>query len=227
LRVKAGIRYNNLRDNKTATTNRFTGAFFGDFQATDKLGFNLRYNNNRISSERNKDSLTTNYLYNSIGISTRYNFTFSSIRNNINVTYNFKDSKNRNSKQDSDNKNVTNSVSLIHSFFLQSDWQFATNLFYSNSELPRFNTTITNISETVVKRLFEAKLNLSVTLGYSSSVSADKTNKNIILKFASSYSFGNYGRLSAKLSNNHYEADRLENAVYSELYGSINYRLNF
>ncbi len=227
LRGKAGIRFNNLRDQKLATTRRFTGGLNADWQISQAFGFNSQFNNNQIVSKHDRDSIRSNYRLNSLVLSPRFSFEWLNAQNNVNLTYNYTDSKNENPTQQSSNSNTTNSVNLTHSIFLQSKWSFSTNAFYSNAKFASSTTDIYNISETVGKSFFERKLRVSVTLGYSSTSVRNITNNRLIARLRASYKTGSYGSIVFSLSNNQFSGNRQMNADYNELQGSLDYKINF
>jgi hypothetical protein len=226
-RAKAGFRYNNLRDNKLSTTRRFTGGLMGDMQITNHIGINARYDNNRIASRHERDSLKNDYRLNSISVSPRFNFQWLGARNNVNLSYNYKNSMSDNPQRKSSNKNVTNSINLTHSFFLSSQWNFSTNVFYSSSDFAQYTTNIFNISETVGKNLLNNNLRVSLTLGYSSTSVRNSSNDRINVRLRSSYKLDPYGQVMVNLSNNSFSGSRQQNPNYNEMQGSLEYQISF
>ncbi|MDZ7767434.1 MAG: hypothetical protein U5K00_23960 [Melioribacteraceae bacterium] len=227
LRGKAGIRFNNLRDQKLATTNRFTGGLNVDWQINQVFGFNTQFNNNQIVSKHDRDSIRSNYRLNNLVISPRFSFTWLEAQNNINISYNYTNSQNENPLQQNNNKNITNSINLTHSIFLPSQWNFSTNFFYSNADLSQSVTDIYNISETVGKSFLQSKLRLSVTLGYSSTSVQDISNDRLLTRFRASYNTGSYGQIVFNFSNNNFTNDQLNSPDYNELQASLDYKINF
>ncbi len=227
LRAKAGIRFNNLRNQKLSTTRRFTGAFNADWQISQLFGFNMQFNNNQIVSKHDRDSIRSNYRLNSIGISPRFNFTWLNAQNNVNLSYNYIDSQNENPLQKNSNSNSTNSINLTHSIFLPSNWNFATNVFFSNAKFAQSTTDIFNISETVGRNYLQNKLRVSVTLGYSSTSVQDIKNNRIIARLRSTYRTGSYGQVVLSISNNNYTSDQQMRPDFNELQASLDYKINF
>ncbi len=226
IRAQAGIRYNNLRNNRVATTNRFTGSLNVNWQISQLFGFDINYNNNQIISKHNNDTLKLSNIFNSIIISPRFLFDAFGGRNTLNFNYAHQNSIDKNviSSQFSDNK--THSLNTIHSISLPTSWNFTTSILHNRSITTFVTTKITSISENIGKRLFDNKLSVSLGAGINF-IKTTVNDSQIFFILNSNYNLGKYGSIGFTLSNNNYRADSQLTKSYQETYGSLQYNISF
>lgn len=226
IRAQAGIRYNNLRNNRLATTSRFTGSFNANWQVSQLFGIDFNYNNNQITSKHTNDTLKLSNVFNSVMISPRFMFDALGGMNTLNLNYSYQNSLDKNvlTSQFSDNK--THSVGTIHSLSLPSTWSFTTSLLFNKSITSFINTQVVSISENVGRRLLENKLSISLGGGINF-IKTTVNDSQIFFNLNSNYSLGKYGSIGFTLSNNSYRADSELTKTYNELYGSLQYNISF
>ncbi len=226
IRAQAGIRYNNLRNNRLATTSRFTGSFNANWQVSQSFGIDFNYNNNQITSKHTNDTLKLSNVFNSVMISPRFFFDALGGMNTLNLNYSYQNSLDKNVLTSQFSNNKTHSVGTIHSLSLPTTWSFTTSILLNKSSTSFVNTQVVSISENVGRRLFENKLSISLGSGINF-IKNTVNDSQIFFNLNSSYSLGKYGSISFNLSNNSYRADSELAKNYQELYGSLQYNISF
>jgi hypothetical protein len=226
LRSSLGFRYNNLRNNKLATTGRFTGAFSADYQITTAFGLNVQYNNNQVKATRNNDTLKTSNVFNSVSISPRYNFQEFGGSNNVMLNYSYQNSDDKIAYQAASVQNKTNSLSLMHSIFFPSTLNLVSFIMYNTIDIPNAKIDIYNFTETVGYNFFDNKLNTSLSIGYSQTKTTSTSNI-VLLRMTAAYNLGEAGRITFNISNNKVNSGDNINPTYSELQGILQYEINF
>lgn len=226
IRTKAGIRYNNLQEQKMSTTSRFTGFIAANYQVNKTFGIDVNYNKNQIQSSHKLDTLRLSNVYNSVSVSPRVNFNGLGGTNTLILTYSYQDVSDKNVYTSVVSDNNTNSVYLIHSLSYVSSLSLATSVLYNSTKLPDLTSRIFHISETVSRRFFNNSLNASASIG-ANFVKITDSSSQLVFRVNASYSFNKFGNFSFNLSNNSYNGTGAITKNYSELYGSIQYNINF
>lgn len=226
VRAKAGVRYNNLKDQRMSTTSRFTGFIAVNYQVSKVFGIDLNYNNNQIESGHKDDTLRLSNVFNSISVSPRFFFNGMGGVNNLILTYSYQDVSDKNVYTSEISNNNTNSVYLVHSLTYVSSLSFATSFLYNNIQMPDLTSSIFHMSETISKRFFDNSLNLSASLGANFVKVVDR-NTQLVFRVNASYNLKKFGNLSFNISNNSYNGSSAVVRNYSEIYGSIQYSINF
>jgi hypothetical protein len=226
IRSKAGIRYNNLRDNRSSTTSRFTGLLAANWQISKKVGLDVNFNKNQIESLHKNDTLRLSNVYNSFSISPRFSFNALGGNNNLVLTYNYQDVSDKNVYTSKISDNNTHSGTFIHSLSYKSSLSITSTLLYNQTQMADYESRIIHFSETLGRRFFKNKLNTSFSLG-ANFIQVTSLNAQLVFKFNTSYNLGKYGTFSFYISNNNYRSDEIITQNYSELYGSLQYNISF
>lgn len=226
LRAQVGIRYNNLRDNRLATTSRFTGSFNVNWQVSQLFGFDFNYNNNQIKSSHTNDTLKLSNVFNSVMISPRFTFEAIGGVNSLNFNYSYQNSLDKNIITSQLSNNKTHTVGFIHSLSLPSTWSFTTSVLFNKSKTSYATTQVVNISENVGRRFLDNKLSVSVGTGINF-IKTTVNDSQLFFTLNSNYSLDKYGSIGFTLSNNNYRADSQLTKTYNELYGSLQYNISF
>lgn len=226
IRSKAGIRYNNLQEQKLSTTSRFTGYIAANYQQNQTFGIDINYNNNQIESAHKLDTLRLSNVFNSVSVSPRFFFQGFGGTNNLIITYSYQDASDKNVYTSEISENKTNSVFLVHSLSYVSSLSLATSVLYNETRMPDMTSTIYHVSETVSKRFFKNRLNASLSIG-ANYVKIIENNSQLVFRINASYSLSKFGSLSFNLSNNSYNGTGAIVQNYNELYGSLQYNINF
>jgi hypothetical protein len=226
IRSRAGIRLNNLRNNRLSTTSRFTGSFSANWQVSQKFGFDANYNNNVIQSGHVNDTLRLANVFSSYSFSPRFMFDGLGGANNLMLSYSFQDVSDKNVYTTVVTDNRSHSLSTIHSIAFPSSVSLTTTLLYNTGKLSALNTQIIHVSETVGIRLFKNQVNLSAGVG-ANFIKTTVNDSQLVLRINASYSPPRFGTLSFNLSNNTYNGTGLITQSYRELFGSLQYNINF
>lgn len=226
VRAKAGVRYNNLQEQKMSTTSRFTGFIAANYQHNKTFGIDVNYNKNQIESGHKNDTLRLSNVFNSLSVSPRFFFTAFGGTNNFVVTYTYQDVSDKNVYTSEISNNQSNSLYLIHSLSYISSLSLATTFLYNTTELPDITSHIYHISETISRRFFKNALSVSVSAG-ANFIKVIDNNSQFVFRVNASYNLNKLGSISFNISNNSYNASGVVARNYSELYGNIQYTINF
>ena len=226
IRSKAGIRYNNLQEQKLSTTSRFTGFIAVNYQVNKSFGFDVNYNKNQIESGHKYDTLRLSNVFNSLSVSPRFFFQALGGSNSLILTYSYQDVTDKNVYTSQVTSNNTNSFYLVHTLSYISSLAFSTTVLYNNTELPNLTSKIYHVSETISKAFFDNKLSTSASVGANFIKVADSNNQ-FVFRVNASYNLNKMGSLSFNISNNHYNSNGVLAQNYNEIYGSIQYNINF
>lgn len=226
IRAKGGVRYNNLQGQKMSTTNRFTGFLAANYQVNKAFGIDVNYNKNQIESSHKLDTLRLSNVYNSVSVSPRLFFQGLGGTNNLILTYSYQDVSDKNVYTSEISENSTNSVFLVHSLSYVSSLSLATSLLYNSTELPDLTSRIFHVSETVSRRFLNNSLSTSASIG-ANFVKVTDSNSQLVFRVNASYSLKKLGSFSFNISNNSYNGTGAVTKDYNELYGSIQYSINF
>lgn len=226
LRAQAGIRYNNLRNNRLASTSRFTGSMNANWQISQLFGFDFNYSNNQIKSSHTNDTLKLSNVFNSVMISPRFTFEAIGGMNNLNFNYSYQNSLDKNIITSQSANNKTHTIGIIHLLSLPSTWSFTTSLLFNKSNTSFASTQVVSISENIGRRFFENKLSVSVGTGINF-IKTTVNDSQLFFNLNSNYSLDKYGSIGFTLSNNNYRADSELTKTYNELYGSLQYNISF
>lgn len=226
IRSKAGIRFNNLRDHRIATTSRFTGTFSANWQVSKIFGFDINYNNNQIQSAHKDDTLRLSNIYSSASVSPRFLFNGFGGINNLIFTYSYQDVSDKNIYTSAVTNNQTHSFSAVHSLSMPSSWSYTTTWLYNNMHLSTLTSRIIHFSETISRKFFNNKMNAAVSAGMNF-IKTTASDNQFVFRINAGYSLDKYGNFSFNLSNNKYNGTTEATGNYNEIFGSIQYNINF
>ncbi len=226
IRAKGGVRYNNLQDQKLSTTSRFTGMLAANYQVNKTLGIDINYNKNQIESGHKDDTLRLSNVFNSFSVSPRLFFEGLGGVNSLILTYTYQDVSDKNVYTSNTSDNNTNSVYLVHSLTYVNSLSLATTVLYNQTKLPTMTSTIYHFSETLSRRFFNNSLTFSASAG-ANFIKVTESNSQFVFRVNASYNLKEFGTFSFNISNNSYNGSGVVARNYSELYGSIQYFINF
>jgi len=226
IKTKAGIRYNNIRKNRLSTTSRFTGSLSVNWQINKNTGLDINYSNNQIQSGHKNDTLKLSNIFNSINISPRYTFKGMGGTNNINLTYTYQDVADKNVYTSLTNNNKSNTLSINHCIFFKSSWSFTTTILYTNISTGNIKIRVFHLSETISKNFANNKLTTSLNIG-TNFVTTTEKNRQLVFRLITIYSLGKLGTINFNISNNNFNGTSEYIKSYNEIYGSLQYNINF
>lgn len=88
-----------------------------------------------------------------------------------------------------------------------------------------YSSKIAHVSETIGKRFFKDRLNASASLGVNWVKVKDQSTQ-LVFRINASYSLKKFGSLSFFITNNSYRGYGVINQ-YNEIYGNLQYNINF
>ena len=179
-----------------------------------------------MESGHKNDTLRLSNVYNSVSVSPRLFFNGMGGINNLILTYTYQDVSDKNVYTSNVSDNNTNSVFLIHTLTYVSSLSFATSFLYNNTQMPTMTSSIFHVSETISRRFFNNALNFSASLG-ANFIKVVENNSQLVFRVNAAYSLKKFGNLSFNISNNSYNGSGTVARNYNELYGSIQYSINF
>ncbi len=226
IRVKAGVRYNNLHEQRISSTNRFTGLFSANYQINKLFGISMNFNKNQIESSHKNDTLRISNIFNSVSVSPRWSFNGLGGSNNVILSYSYQDVADKNIYTSEISNNNTNSVYALHSLAFPTSWSLSTSVLYNNTKLANLSSQIFRISEGISRQFFNKLLNISANMGINFIKTTNKSNQ-FVFGLNASYSLKKYGNIRFNISNNNYKGPGDVIKDYNELYGSILYNIYF
>lgn len=226
VRSKIGIRYNNLRQSKTTTTSRLTGMLGMSWQIDNTLGLDASYNRNQIDSQHKNDTLRLSNVFHAFSFSPRISFTALGGSNSAFATYSYQSSLDKNVYTSSLSDSRAHSINLTHILMLPTTLSFTTTVLYNRTLMSTYNTSIIHISESVGRQFFGNSLNASLSVG-ANFVSAAQRNSQFVFRLSGTYNFGSYGAVTCFVTNNAFTGDGVVQKNYNEVYGNIQYAINF
>lgn len=226
LRARLGVRYNNLRDNRLATTSRLTGMVSATYQVTKIFGIDGTYSKNQIESGHKIDTLRISNVFDSYTLTPRLMFNALGGTNNLMLTVNYQNSTDKNAYTQNLNTVKTSGVNLIHILTLPSSLSFSTTVLSNKTDMDIYSSKIAHVSETIGKRFFKDRLNASASLGVNWVKVKDQSTQ-LVFRINASYSLKKFGSLSFFITNNSYRGYGVITQNYNEIYGNLQYNINF
>ncbi|MBS1494256.1 MAG: hypothetical protein JST55_12135 [Bacteroidetes bacterium] len=224
LRSSFGVRYNNVRDTRAATTSRFIGSMNATYQYNQNAGIDVSFMNYSIRSNAISDTARINNVLNYFTVTPRFNFQGLGGFNNLFFTYSFQKFDDNNIIFAYNNKSSSHSATAVWSLAFISSLNFSTSVNYQNSEFSTGNFKLTSLGVSTGYAFFNRKLNTSLGANYSlfSSI-ADNNQLNLRLSFA--YTIEKYGSVSLYILRNEFNSDL--NTNYKETQAVLQYYYNF
>ncbi len=241
LRGSLGIRSNNLRNNRLATTRRVVASFGSSITFDPNVGLDLQYNNYGMHADNNGVTNVFQYL----SVAPHVNFEGFGGVNTASVTYSFQDvststvthvivpgvvdSTTPPAAYDSSSSiySKTHTLLALHTVVLPSTMSFTTSVLATYIDAGAL-TRIVNVTETVGEQFAENTVTASLTLGYGV-VTTTASDGQIIGRAMLTWQLGTMGSLSFSLSHNNYRYGVANPATanYSETIASLQYGLTF
>jgi len=227
LRPSLGLRWNNLRSNRLATTQRTILNFTGSYQATDAFGIDAHYANYGMRSSPRNDTLRVDNISQSLTLSPRLTFESLGGSNLAAISYSLQDFTDKNILTSATNQNTTNTVTGVWSISFPSALSFTTSYSYVQSTAPLLKTRIQSVGETVGYAFFENTLTISLSGTYNS-IHTISSEGQVTGSLTAAYSLGRAGTVTASAMTNTYKYDNsLAGSSFTESQGSLQYSYSF
>lgn len=224
IRGNLGIRSNNLRNNKFATTNRFISSLVTSYQISNLFGFDVNFMNYGMKSDPANDSVRVDNISNYISVSPRFNFMNFGAMNNLTFLYSYQNLENLNIISFNRTNVRSHNILGTWNLFFKSGLNLNTSLNYTDTRLNDIGNKFTNISISASNNFLENKLYASVNLGFYIMNSFDENNQfNGGLNLR--YSLNKFGTVSAYVIRNMYNSNF--NPSINEWLANIQYNYNF
>ncbi len=226
IRPSIGLRYNNLRNNRTSTTRRTIVNVAATAQPSDLFGLDLQYSNYGMRSNPRNDTLRIDNISQMFMASPRLTFPAFAGMSTAVLTYTFQNYTDYNVVTSALSANRTQSGVVMYSLYYPSSLSLTTSLMYMASTTSLVGVIVRNVSETIGYAFFDQRLMTTATVGYNV-VSSSSTDKQIMARLSASYNTMGWGTFTITLSSNAYDYGNADVAKsYSEYQGTLLYSVS-
>ncbi len=202
VRASVGLRFNNLRNNRFATTKRVATSLATSLQPTSNFGADLQYSNHTMSSSPKNDTLKIDNTLHSLSIAPRFLFDALGGSNAAILSYSFQQFTNRNVLSGAFAGSRTHALTAVWTLTMPSSLSFTTTITYLHSRVAS-TSRITSLNETVSRGFLDNRLYVSVGGTYSST-SAFSNDHQLAGRLNASYGLGQAGSFTLSVSTNSY-----------------------
>jgi hypothetical protein len=227
VRTSFGVRYNNLRSDRLATTQRTIANIGITSQVSQAFGFDVQYANFGMRSTPRNDTLRIDNIAQSVMLSPRFTFQEFGGTNVLVVSFSRQDFTDFNIVSGNLTSNNVNGGVLSWTLALPSSLTFSTNLLYTSAVTSAMSTTIKGLSETVGHSFFENLLTTSLTIGYNL-YTVNTTSGQVNGRISASYNTRGWGTFTLMMTSNRFNySDPTAGTSYGEYQGSLMYSIHF
>jgi hypothetical protein len=227
VRASLGVRVNNLRDTKVATTQRTIGSVMASFQPSPYFGLDVQYANYGMRSAPRNDTLRIDNIAQSFSLSPRYSFSSFGGMSTALVSYGFQDFTDFNTITGALSNNQSHSGTGMWALIFPSTLSLTSSVNYTSVRTSVYAMSIAGVNETIGYAFFDNRFYTGVTVGYNV-VHLSGTDGQVTARFNASYSTPGWGVFTLSLMNNRYTyADASLSPSFSEAMGSLQYSLGF
>jgi hypothetical protein len=227
VRGSFGLRYNNLRNNRLATTRRTIGTANITLQPGQNVGVDLQYSNYGIRSTPRNDTLRIDNITQSISAAPRYTFAAFKGANTLTGSYSYQNFSDNNLVTSHRAGKHSHAANLTWSLGFQSTLSFATRAGLNLSSTSMAKVRVFSFGETVGHQFFDRKFSLSGTFGYSivrTTISSGRVQGGL----QASYSPEAWGRFSLSFTASQFnDDDPLTDASSREMIARLHYSYAF
>jgi hypothetical protein len=226
-RASMGMRFNNLRQNRLATTRRTILTVGISYQVNDAIGVDFQYANFGIRSAPRNDTLRIDNITQSMNVAPRVVFDWLGGSNFATISYSLQDFIDKNSITSALSENTSQSVAATWSLMMPSSLSFTTNYAATQARTSLLTLRIHSFMETLGYALFDNALTLNLSGGYNI-VKGVSSDGQVTGSFSATYSLGNAGTFTLIITGNRYNYENsLAGASFLETQGSLLYMYSF
>ncbi len=226
-RISGGMRFNNLRNNRLATTQRTIGSASIGWQISPALGVDMQYSNYGMRSSHLNDTLRIQNIFQNFSISPHYSFNWLTGINSIAANYSLQDIDDKNVFSSSFTRSKAHAITAVHTVFLPSTLQFVTSALFNSFSAEGMTASVVSITETAGKSWLDEALNISVTAGINI-ITAQKSDRQVTTGVNASYSKPSIGTFSLNIALNSFVAAQIvQTPSFRELTANITHRITF
>ena len=227
VRGSFGLRFNNLRNNRLATTRRTIGTANITVQPSQSFAVDVQYSNYGLRSTPKNDTLRIDNITQSISVAPRYTFPSFEGTSTLMASYSYQNFSDNNIVTSSRNGKHSHAASATWSLGLPSTLSFGTRVGYNLSSASAVKVRVITVGETVGHQFFDKKMSVSATVGYSV-VKATASSGQLQGGLNASYSLDKWGRFSLSFTASQFnDNDPLTDALYREMIGRLQYSYAF
>jgi|WetSurMetagenome_2_1015567.scaffolds.fasta_scaffold00594_14 hypothetical protein len=228
LKPSFGMRYNNLRDTRIATTQRIIYAFTGVVQPVTAFGGDVQYTNYGTSSNARNDTLRVSNVSQSFTMTPHYTFSAWKAVQIVTATYAFQDFTDQNVVTANLDKFTVNSASALWNLSWPSTLTLAANLNAVSTVASQVTTTIAGATVTGGRSFFDKNaLSVNANVGFNW-IQAGKADWQLTAGVSASYKIPRWGAVSILVSSNHYDYGAAGSVPsFQEYQGTLQYTLSF
>lgn len=227
VRAAAGVRFNNLRNNRFSTTRRTIGSAFIGWQITPTLGVDAQYGNYGMRSAHLNDTLRIQNVFQNFTISPRYSFDWLGGVNTVTANYSLQDVDDKNVFSQQFTRSVAHTLLAAHTISLPSTLNITTSALFNSFSAAGLTTQVGSFTISAGKSTLDDALNVTLTGGINIIITL-ATDRQITAGFASTYVAPALGVFTLNASINSFVAAQLvQSPSFSELTGSLSYRVTF
>ncbi|WP_397547424.1 hypothetical protein ABUL39_03335 [Rhodothermus marinus] len=183
--MRGGLRYNNLRQSRLATTARTIVAVNLSWQPGTRFGLDAAFSNYGFQLRPRADTLRLQNISRSLSLTPRLMLQQNGHLHTLSLTYSFQDSEDRTFAHPDGVHNRTHTLTLAHSYQMPSRLRLSTTLSFSDTRMPRWRTRIWAFSEAAQYPL-RSGLQLQASAGLSRLTTVD-TATQLMLRWGLRY----------------------------------------
>jgi len=225
LRATVGRRTNNLSRTRIATLERWMTNAGANWQLSNAVGLDVQFGQYAMRSDHTNDSLRADNTTQTVTVSPTWRLGTGSGEHFFTASLTYQRTQDNNRVSGQYGNNSMTSATVSHSVQLPSKLGLSTALNYSRVQTYLQNISMGTLSESVTYP-FAHQWNARATLGLNVTNST-VTTLQLLFRAALTYTFEQWGSLTLQLMNNTFDLTGQQGNRYTELFGSLQYALNF
>lgn len=224
-RATIGRRSNNLRQTRIATIERWTVNTGANWQLSDAVGLDIQFGQYTMQSNHANDTLRADNVTQTVTFTPTWRLNLGGTEHFLSASVTYQRTRDNNIISGRYGNNSLLSATLSYSAQLPSKLGLSSSLSYNRTETPLQNISFATLTESLTYP-FAERFTARGTLGFNLS-STTRTTLQLLLRAALTYSLEQWGSLTLQLMNNTFDLTAQQGNRYSELFGSLQYSVNF
>jgi|DewCreStandDraft_5_1066085.scaffolds.fasta_scaffold00192_38 hypothetical protein len=149
VRLRGGLRQNNLRNTRLATSKRTIGAIDLSWQPVQRFGLDASYSNYGLTLEPQADTLRLRNIAQQFSLTPRLLYSRGAHMHTISIGYTLQDSQDRTFFQTQTQRNQTHTFLLLHTYQAPSRLSLSSSLSYTYTQTAAWRTRFWTLAESV------------------------------------------------------------------------------
>lgn len=224
-RATIGRRSNNLRQTRIATIERWTVNTGANWQVSSAVGLDLQFGQYTMQSNHANDTLRADNTTQTLTLTPTWRLNAGGTDHFLSASLTYQRTRDNNIVSGRYGNNSMLSATLTHSTQLPSKLGLSSSLSYNRTETYLQNIRFATLSESLTYP-FAERFTARGTVGFNLT-STTRTTLQLLLRAALTYSLEQWGSLTLQLMNNTFDLTAQQGNRYSELFGSLQYSVNF